>query len=144
MAAIVPISDRRARLSLILALLGIPSMGVTLPAAVWLGSEAIRQRRLSSGAEPAMGFLALVVTAIDLLFIHPAAARLVEVLGPSGAWVGAGWAIGLAAAVVALALSSLRIHPERRGVVLAVRGAMIVSVAGGAALLVQLLAVIGR
>ena len=80
MAAILPISDRRARLSLILALLGLPSMGVTLPAAVSLGSGALRQQRLASGAEPAMGFLALVVAGIDVLFIQHAAVRMAAAL----------------------------------------------------------------
>jgi hypothetical protein len=144
MAAIVPLSDRRARLSLILALLGVPSMGVTLPAAVWLGSGAVRQQRLASGAEPAMGFLALVVTGLDALFIQQAAARFADALGSSRSWVVASWAVGLAVAIIALALSSLRIHPERRGTVLAVRAGMAASVAGGTALLVQLTAVAAR
>ncbi|HEX6399044.1 MAG TPA: hypothetical protein VF108_01065 [Actinomycetota bacterium] len=143
MAAILPISDRRARLSLILALLGLPSMGVTLPAAVSLGSGALRQQRLASGAEPAMGFLALVVAGIDVLFIQHAAVRMAAALGPSRTWVAASWAIGLAGAIVLLAFSSLRIHPERRGVGLVVRGALAASIAGGTALLLQGLALVG-
>lgn len=138
----MPISDRRARLSVVLALLGLPSIGVTLPAAVWLGAGALRQQRLASGAEPVMGFLALVVTGIDLLFIHQAAVRIAAALGPPQAWVAATWAIGLAAAIVVFALASLRIHPERRGAVLVARGGLIAGIAGGTALLLQLLAVV--
>jgi hypothetical protein len=142
MAAIIPISDRRARLSLILALLGMPSLGVTLPAAVWLGSGAVRQQRLASGAEPAMGFLALVISGIDVLFVLQIAARSVDTLGPPGAFA-VSWGVGLAAAVLVLALSSLRTHPERTGTILAIRAAMIASVAGGTGLLAQLLAAVG-
>ncbi|HET9671818.1 MAG TPA: hypothetical protein VFQ40_03095, partial [Actinomycetota bacterium] len=105
MAAIVPISDRRARLALLLALVGLPSLGVTLPAAVVLGTGALRQRRLTSGAEPATGFLALVVTGIDALFVHQALTRLAEATGPEGTLATAGVAIGLAGAIVLLALS---------------------------------------
>ena len=53
MATVMPISDRRARLAFILAVLGVPSLGITIPAAIWLGVGAVRGRRLSSGAEPA-------------------------------------------------------------------------------------------
>jgi hypothetical protein len=142
-SAIIPLSDRRARLALILALLGIPSMGITLPAAAWLGWGAVRQQRLSSGAEPAMGFLALVVSGIDLLFVHQAAQRFADALGPAGSFVAITWAAGLAAGLLLLSVASLRIHPERRAVVLAVRAAMTASIAAGSALLVQLIAAVG-
>jgi hypothetical protein len=143
MSAIIPLSDRRARLALILAILGVPSMGVTLPAASWLGWGAVRQQHLSSGAEPAMGFLALTLSGIDLLFVHQAAERFAEALGPPGSFVAATGAAGLAAGLVLLAVASLRIHPERRAVVLAVRAAMTASVAAGVALLVQLIVAVG-
>lgn len=143
MASIAPISDRRARMSLVLAVVGMPSFGVTLPAAVWLGAAALRQQRLSSGAEPVMGFLALVVTGIDVLFIHQAAVRLAGAVGAPAAWAAAGWAAALAAAILLCSAASLRIHPERRAAVLAVRGALIAGVAGGIALLFQLLSAVG-
>jgi hypothetical protein len=142
MAAIIPISDRRAGLALVLALLGVPSMGVTLPAAVWLGWGAVRQRTLSSGAEPAMGFLALSVSGIGLLFVHQAAARFADALGRPGSLIAAVWAAALALGLVVLAAASLRIHPERRAVVLTVRAAMAAAVAAGIGLMVQLIAVV--
>ena len=67
MATVMPISDRRARLAFILAVLGVPSLGITVPAAIWLGVGAVRGRRLSSGAEPAMGFIALVIAGLLLV-----------------------------------------------------------------------------
>ena len=139
---LVPISDRRARLALILALLGVPSIGVTLPAAAWLGVGAVRQRRLASGAEPVMGFLALVIGGIDLLFIDLAIRRLFAVTPPETAWAGIGLGLVLAAAVVVLASSSLRIHPERSGAVLAARAGLVASFGGGTAMFVRLLGVI--
>jgi hypothetical protein len=142
MAAILPISDRRARLALILALLGFPSLGVTLPAAAWLGVRAVRQQRLSSGGEPAMGFLALVVTGLDLLFVQQVFAQLSAETGPATAWAAAAWAVALATAVGIATLSLLRIHPERRGAALTVRSALAASAAGGTALFARLVAVI--
>jgi hypothetical protein len=142
MAAILPISDRRARLSLILALLGFPSLGVTLPAAAWLGVGAVRQQRLSGWGEPAMGFLALVVTGLDLLFVQQVFAQLSAEAGPATAWAAAAWAAVLAMAVGIAAVSLLRIHPERRGVALTVRSAVAASAAGGTALFARLVAVI--
>jgi hypothetical protein len=139
---IVPISDRRARLALILALLGVSSIGVTLPAALWLGVGAVRQRRLASGAEPVMGFLALVIGGIDLLFVDLALRRLFEVIPPETAWAGVGVGVVLAAAVVVLVASSLRIHPERTGAVLAARAGLLASFGGGTAMFVRLLGVI--
>jgi len=139
---IVPISDRRARLALILALLGVLSIGVTLPAAVWLGVGAARQRRLASGAEPVTGFLALVICGLDLLFIDLAIRRLFEVTPPGTAWAGIGLGVVLAAAMVVLVASSLRIHPERSDAVLAARAGLIASLGGGTAMFVRLLGVI--
>lgn len=139
---IVPISDRRARLALVLALLGVPSIGVTVPAAIWLGFGSYGQRRLSSGAEPVMGFLALVLSGIDILFIDQALRRLVTAIGPEAAWPAIGGGIALAVAVAVLARSSLRIHPERSGVLLATRAGLVASLGGGTAMLVRLLAVI--
>jgi hypothetical protein len=117
---IVPISDRRARLALILALLGVSSIG----------------------AEPVMGFLALVIGGIDLLFIDLALRRLFEVIPPETAWAGVGVGVVLAAAVVVLVASSLRIHPERTGAVLAARAGLLASFGGGTAMFVRLLGVI--
>jgi hypothetical protein len=142
MAAILPLSDRRARLGLVLALLGLPSVGVTLPAAVWLGLGSLRQERLASGGEPAMGFLALAVAALDSLFVYQALARLVPVIGPAAVWASLAWGVLLASAVLVLAVRSLRIHPERRIAALAARSALIASAAGGTALLVRLLAIV--
>ena len=139
---LVPISDRRARLALILALLGVLSIGVTLPAAAWLGVGAVRQRRLASGAEPVMGFLALVIGGIDLLFIDLAIRRLFAVTPPEAAWAGIGLGVVLATAVVLLAVSSLHIHPERSGAVLAARAGLVASFGGGTAMFVRLLGVI--
>lgn len=139
---IVPISDRRARLALILALLGFPSIGVTLPAAVWLGIGAVRQRRLASGGEPVMGFLALVIVGIDVLFVDQALRRLFEAIPTEAAWAAVGWGAALAAAVVVTVASSLRIHPERSGALLATRAALVASLGGGTAMFVRLLTVI--
>lgn len=140
--AILPISDRRARLALILALLGVPSVGVTLPAAVWLGLGALRQRRLASGAEPVMGFLALVISALDLLFIDQGVRRLFEAIPSGAAWSGIAWGAALAGATVALVASALRIHPERSGALLATRAGLVASLGGATAMAVRLLAVI--
>jgi hypothetical protein len=140
--AIVPISDRRARLALILALLGVPSIGVTLPAALWLGVGAVRQRYLVSGAEPVTGFLALVIGGIDLLFIDQGLRRWFEVTPPETAWPGIGLGVLLAAAVVLFVASSLRIHPERSGAVLAARAGLVASFGGGTAMFVRLLGAI--
>ena len=139
---IVPITDRRARLALVLALLGLPSIGVTLPAAVWLGVGSVRQRRLASGAEPVMGFLALVISAIDVLFIDQALRRLFEAAAPEAAWAAIAGGLALAAAIVVLATSSLRIHPERSGALLATRAGLVASLGGGTAICVRLLSVI--
>ena len=139
---IVPISDRRARLAVVLALLGVPSIGVTVPAAVWLGLGSVRQRRLSSGAEPVMGFLALVISGIDMLFIDQALRRLFVATSAGSFWTSIGGGIALAVAVVILAASSLRIHPERSAVVLAFRAGLVASLGGGTAMFVRLLGVI--
>ena len=139
---IVPISDRRARLALILALLGVPSIGVTLPAAIWLGFGSFRQRRLSSGAEPVTGFLALVISGIDLLFVDQALRRLFVATSPESAWAAIGGGVALAAAVVILAAASLKIHPERSAAVLATRAGLVASLGGGTAMFVRLIGVI--
>jgi hypothetical protein len=139
---LVPITDRRARLALILALLGFPSMGVTLPAAVWLGLEAVRQRRLASGAEPVTGFLALVIAGIDLLFIDQSLRRLFRVIPSDLAWTWVGPGLVLAALIVVLVASSLRIHPERSGTLLAARAGLVASLGGGTAMFVRVFGVI--
>jgi hypothetical protein len=141
--AIVPISDRRARLAFLLAILGLPSMGVTLPAAVWFGVGSVRQRRLSSGGEPALGFLSIVIAGLAMLAIGPATQRLVDVVGPRSAWSGAAAVLALAASVLVLASFALRIHPERWAAVLAARAGLVTATAGGAALFARTVAVIG-
>jgi hypothetical protein len=142
MATALPLSDRRARLALALALLGLPSIGVTLPAAVWLGARALRQRSLASGSEPVMGFLALVIAGIDLLFIHMALVRLFESIPADTALPAIAWGAGLAAFVMLLSLRSLSIHPERWGALLVTRAAILAALAGAAALFVGLLTTI--
>lgn len=143
MAGILAISDRRARLAFILAILGLPSMGVTVPAAVWLGLGSVRQRRLSSGGEPALGFIALVVSALVVLTINPVLPRLFAIVGPRQAWTGIGVGLALSAVVFLLAGAALRIHPERWGAVLATRAALVAAMAGGTALFARSLTVIG-
>jgi hypothetical protein len=138
-AAISPPSDRRARLALILALLGFPSIGVTLPAAIWLGISAVRQERLASGGEPAMGFLALVIAGLDLLFIQQALARLFVMIGSRAAMAAVAWGVALAIVVVATTGSILRIHPERSGALLVTRAGLLASLGGGGAMFVRLL-----
>jgi hypothetical protein len=140
--SIVPISDRRARLALILALLGVPSIGVTLPAAVWLGVGAVRQRTLASGAEPVTGFLALVIAGIDLLFIDQGLRRVFAVTTEETIWAGIGLGLVLATSVLVLVTTSLRLHPERSGAVLATRAGLVASLGGGTAMFVRLLGVI--
>ncbi len=142
MSALIPLSDRRARLALILAVLGVPSMGITVPAAIWLGIGAVRQQRLSSGAEPALGFIALVVSALDVMTINPVVVRLFEIVGPKQVWMGIASGVALAAGVVAFTASALRIHPERWGALLAARTGLVAAMAGGTALFVRLLTVI--
>jgi hypothetical protein len=142
-ATIIPISDRRARLAFALAMLGLPSMGVTVPAAVWLGVGSVRQRRLSSGGEPAMGFIALVLSGLVVLTINAVIVRLFEVAEPGQAWTVIAVGVGLAVGVLLCTASTLRIHPERWGAVLAARTGLVASMAGGTALFARLLTVIG-
>jgi hypothetical protein len=142
MAAILPLSDRRARLAFVLAVLGLPSMGVTVPAAVWLGLGAVRQERLSSGGEPALGFLALVLAALDVLTINPVVLRIFDLIEPQQAWAGLATGIALAVGVFAFTLSVLRIHPERWGAVFAARAGLIAATTGGAVLFVRILMLI--
>jgi hypothetical protein len=142
MATVIPISDRRARLALILAVLGVPSLGITVPAAVWLGIGAVRQRRLSSGGEPAMGFIALVVAGLDVMTLNSVLLKTFDIIDPRQAWFGIGWGTALATAVAICTASTLRIHPERWGALLAARAGLIGAMAGGTALFVRLIAVI--
>jgi hypothetical protein len=141
-ATVIPISDRRARLALILALLGVPSLGITVPAAVWLGIGAVRLQRLSSGGEPAMGFIALVVAGLDILTLNSVLLKTFDIIDPRQVWIGIGWGVALATAVAICTASTLRIHPERWGAQLMARAGMIGAVVGGTALFVQLIAVI--
>jgi hypothetical protein len=142
-ATVIPISDRRARLAVFLAVLGVPSLGITVPSAIWLGVGAVRQQRLSSGAEPAMGFIALVVAGLDILMLNSVLLKTFDIIDPRLAWAGIGWGLGLATAVAICTASTLRIHPERWGALLMARAGMIGAMVGGTALFVQLVAVIG-
>jgi hypothetical protein len=141
-ATVIPISDRRARLALILAVLGVPSLGITVPAAIWLGIGAVRQRRLSSGGEPAMGFIALVVAGLDVMTLNSVLLKTFDVIDPQQAWTGIGLGVALATAVALCTASTLRIHPERWGALLVARTGLIGAMVGGTALFVRLIAVI--
>jgi hypothetical protein len=141
-ATVIAWSDRRARLALILAMLCVPSLAVTAPAAIWLGVGAVRGHRLSSGAEPALGFLAIALAAFGALTVNSVLLRTFDRLDPIQAMTGLAWAVALAAAVAVCTSLSLRIHPERRGALLVARAGLVGAIAGGAALLVQLLAAI--
>ncbi len=142
MATVMPMSDRRARLAFILAVLGVPSFGVTLPAAIWLGVGAVRGRRLSSGGEPAIGFIALVIAGLDVMMLNPVLLKTFEILDPVGVWTGIGLGVGLAAATAICTASTLRIHPERWGALLVARAGLVGAMAGGTALFVRLIAVL--
>jgi MFS-type transporter involved in bile tolerance (Atg22 family) len=141
-ATVIPISDRRARLAVILAGLGVPSLGITVPAAIWLGVGAVRQQRLSSGAEPAMGFIALVVAGLDVMMLNPVLLTTADVIDPRQAWIGIGCGVALATAVGVCTASTLRIHPERWGALLVARTGLIGAMVGGTALFVRLITVI--
>ncbi len=143
MAAITPISDRRARLAFVLAILSLPSMGVTVPAAVWFGVGSVRQRRLSSGGEPALGFIALVLAALAVLTLNPLIPRLFDIVGSAQVWTGIALGLTLAIAVLVSAASALRIHPERWGAVFVARAGLVAAMAGGSALFARSLALIG-
>ena len=142
MATVIPISDRRARLALILAVLGIPSLGVTVPAAIWFGVGAVRQQRLSSGGEPAMGFIALVIAGLDIMTLNSVLLKTFDIIDPQLAWSGIGWGLALATAAAVCTAAILRIHPERWGALLFARAGLIGAMVGGTALFVQLIAVI--
>ena len=138
----MPISDRRARLALILAVLGVPSLGVTVPAAIWLGAGAVRQQRLSSGGEPAMGFIALVIAGLDVMTLNSVLLKTFVIVDPQLVWSGIGWGLALATAAAISTAAILRIHPERWGALLFARAGLIGAMAGGTALFVQLISVI--
>jgi hypothetical protein len=142
-ATVMPLTDRRARLAFLLAALGIPSLGITVPAAIWLGVGSVRQRRLSSGAEPAMGFIALVIAGLDVMTLNPVLLKTFEILDPVQVWTGIGWAVVLATAAAICTASTLRIHPERWGALLVARAGLIAAMAGGTALFVRLITVLG-
>jgi hypothetical protein len=141
-ATVIPISDRRARLALILAVLGIPSLGITVPAAIWLGIIAVRQQRLSSGGEPAMGFIALVIAGLDVMTLNSVLLKTFAVVDPQLVWSGVGWGLALATAAAICTASILRIHPERWGALLFARAGLVGAMVGGTALFVRLIAVI--
>ncbi len=143
MATVIPISDRRARLALILAVLGVPSLGITVPAAIWLGVVAVRQRRLSSGGEPAMGCIALALAGLDVMILNSVLMKTFATVDPQLVWIGIGWGVALATAAAIFTASTLRIHPERWGALLFARAGLIGAMAGGTALFVQLIALIG-
>jgi hypothetical protein len=142
MATVMPISDRRARLALILAMLGVPSLGITVPASIWLGVSAVRQQRLSSGGEPAMGFIALVIAGLDLMTLNSVLLKTFDILDPRQMWTGVGVGIALATAVAICTASTLRIHPERWGALLVARAGLVAGMVGGTALFVRLIAAI--
>jgi hypothetical protein len=127
MATVMPISDRRARLAFILAVLGV---------------GAVRGRRLSSGGEPAMGFIALVIAGLDVMTLNPVLLKSLEILEPVRVWTGIGWATALAMVAAICTASTLRIHPERWGALLVARAGLIAAMAGGTALFVRLIAVL--
>jgi hypothetical protein len=141
-ATVIPISDRRARLALILSVFGVPSLGVTVPAAIWLGAGAVRQERLSSGGEPAMGFIALVVAGLDVMTLNSVLLKTFQVVDRQLVWTGIGWGLALAAATAIFTAATLRIHPERWGAILFARAGLVGAMVGGIALFVQLIAVI--
>jgi|RhiMethySRZTD1v2_1073278.scaffolds.fasta_scaffold1175460_1 hypothetical protein len=141
-ATVIPWSDRRARLALILAMLCVPSMAVTAPAAIWLGLGAVRGQRVSSGAEPAIGFLAIALAGFGAFTINSVLVRTFEQLDPIQTLGWLAWAVALASAVSFCTALSLRIHPERRAALLAARTGLVGAIAGGAALFVQLLGAI--
>ena len=142
MATVIPISDRRARLALILSVLGIPSLGVTVPAAIWLGAGAVRQQPLSSGGEPAMGFIALVLAGLDVMTLNSVLLKTFDVVDPQLVWSGVGWGLALSTAAAICTASILRIHPERWGALLFARAGLVGAMVGGTALFVRLIAVI--
>jgi hypothetical protein len=141
-ASVIAWSDRRARLALILAVLGVPSLGITVPAAIWLGVGAVRQQRLASGAEPAIGFIALTLAGLDAFTINSVLLRSFVALEPARLWLGIAWGGALAFAAMVCAASSLRIHPERWAALLVARSGLVAAMAGGAAMMVRLLTVI--
>ena len=142
-ATVIAWSDRRARLALILAVVGVPSLGITVPAAIWLGVGAVRQQRLSSGGEPAMGFIALVISGLGVMTLNPVLLKTFDILDPQRAWTGIGWGLALAIVVAICTKSMLRIHPERWGALLVARTGLVGAMMGGTALFVRSIMVIG-
>ena len=138
-ATVIAWSDRRARLALILAALGVPSFGITVPAAVWLGVGSVRQQRLVSGGEPAMGFIALVLAALSAMMLSSVLQKTFVVFGAAWTWSGILWGIALAIVAWVSATAILRIHPERRGVLRLARSCLALATAGGTALFIRLI-----
>jgi hypothetical protein len=139
-ATVIAWSDRRARLALILAALGIPSFGITVPAAIWLGLGSVRQQRLVSGGEPAMGFIALVLAALSAMMLSSVLQKTFVVFGAAWTWSGILWGVVLATVAWVSATAILRIHPERRGALRLARSCLALATAGGTALFVRLIA----
>jgi hypothetical protein len=139
-ASVIAWSDRRARLALILAALGVPSFGVTLPAAAWLGTGSVRQRRLSSGGEPATGFIALVFVGLGAMMLNAVLQKTFQELGAERTFLGVAGIAVLAVLSFVCAASILRIHPERRAALFTVRAGLAGAAAGGAAVFVRLIA----
>jgi hypothetical protein len=141
-ATVIPISDRRARLALVLALLGIPSLGIHGPGRDLARGRRPPPQRLSSGGEPAMGFIALVIAGLDVMMLNPVLLKTFDIIDPQLAWTGIGWGLALATAAGICTAAILRIHPERWGALLFARAGLIGAMVGGTALFVQLIAVI--
>ena len=126
-ATVIPISDRRARLAFILVAARVPSLGITIPAAIWLG---VGLGRGSSGsraaAEPAMGFIALVDRGArrDDAELRPPEDRSTISIRVC-VWTGIAWGVALATVAAICTASILRIHPERWGALLVARAGLI-------------------
>ena len=89
-----------------------------------------------------MGFIALVVAGLDVMTLNSVLLKTFDLLDPQRAWTGIAWGVALATAVAICTASTLRIHPERWGALLAARAGLIGAMAGGTALFVRLIAVI--
>jgi hypothetical protein len=102
----------------------------------------VRQRRLSSGAEPALGFIALVIAGLDIMTLNSVLMKTFDIVDPQRVWTGIGWGVVLATAAAIFTASTLRIHPERWGALLFARAGLVGAMAGGTALFARLIAVI--